>query len=717
MAIGDLNGDGRPDLVVANNDRNTVSILLGNGDGTYRAAVDYAVGSGPVWVAIGDLNGDGKPDLVVACLDNTFPVSLENAISVLLGNGDGTFRSAVKYQAGQGPTSVAIGDLNGDRKPDIVVTNLVTGRGPQLGNTVSVLLGNGDGTFKAAVDYAVGSRPNSVAIGDLNGDGKPDLVVANSSVEVGVHGNDVSVLLGNGDGTFRAAVNYPVGLAPWSVAIGDLNGDGKPDVVVANFGLGGGGIGDVSVLLGNGDGTLQAAVSHGAGSNPWSVAIGDMNGDGKPDIVVADLGDTVSVLLGSGDGTFEKNSYWVGGPLKSVAIGDLNGDGKLDIAVTDQGFGPFGGVAVLLNTPSQLAFAAAVSYAVGIRPQVVAIGDLNGDGKPDLIVGDAGGSSHGSGPGSVSVLLANGDGSFGAAVDYAVGAGGAGYIAIGDVNGDGKVDLVVATGGQNFGTGVNTSAIAVLLGNGDGTFQAAVTFPFASFPGWVGIRDLNGDGKPDLVVTTSEAPNVFVLLGNGDGTLQAPVSYRVGVSAGPVTVVDLDADRKLDLVVLNGDNTVSVLLGNGDGTFRPAVNYNVGPFAYAAAVGDLNGDGKPDLVVANNSGINAGGISVLLGNGDGTFQAAVTTRSPDGRVAIVDFNADGKPDIVILGTYLSVHLGNGDGTFKPPVSYSLGAAPWVAIGDLNGDGKLDLAVTRSQTGTELNDGPGTVEVLLNTMRR
>jgi hypothetical protein len=239
---------------------------------------------------------------------------------VLLGNGNGTFQTAVNYAAGFGPNSVAVGDFNGDGRADLAVTN-------QSGKNVSVLLGNGNGTFQAAVNYTVGIDPTSVAIGDFNGDGMTDLAVSNFA-------GNVSVLLGNGNGTFQTAVNYNVGIDPTSVAIADLNGDGKADLAVANANTG-----NVSVLLGNGDGTFQTAVNYTTGSGPWSVAIADVNGDGKPDLVTANYnGSNVSILFGNGNGTFQPPAnYPLGGGTGaiSVAVGDFNGDGRADLSVAN----------------------------------------------------------------------------------------------------------------------------------------------------------------------------------------------------------------------------------------------------------------------------------------------------------------------------------------------------------------------------------------------
>lgn len=317
VAVGDFNRDGKPDLAVANLGNNDVSILLGDGDGTFHPAVNYSLGSGspePAAVAVGDFNGDGKPDLVVSDAGN-------GNFSILLGNGNGTFQSPVSYSGGGG-YSLAVGDFNGDGKLDLVF----------VPGNVNVLLGNGDGTFQPALQYSAGTTPFSVAVGDFNRDGNLDLAVANFG------SNNVSVLLGRGDGTFEPATNYSTGSEPASVAVADFNHDGNLDLAVANLGDN-----NISVLLGNGDGTFRRAENYAAGSAPRWVAVGDLNGDSKLDLVVANNavhGGTasVSVLLGKGDGTFQSPvDYAAGAQPEAVAVGDFDSDGKLDVAVADMG--------------------------------------------------------------------------------------------------------------------------------------------------------------------------------------------------------------------------------------------------------------------------------------------------------------------------------------------------------------------------------------------
>ncbi len=328
----------------------------------FGTGIDYRAGSEPQSVAAADINGDGKQDLVVAHYFGPDNVSL------LLGNGDGTFQAARKFAVGANLQSVAIAELNGDGKLDLAVVG-----GTASSGNVAVLLGNGDGTFGAANNYVTGSDPRSVAIGDLNGDGKLDLAVANSSSA------NVSLLLGSGDGTFGAANNYVTGSDPRSVAIGDLNGDGKLDLAVANSSSG-----NVSLLLGNGDGTFQTASNFAAGAGSFSVATADLNRDGKLDLAIANVSDaTVSVLIGNGNGTFQAASnLGVGISPQSVVIADINGDGRLDLAVLNQGSNSVS----VLNGNGDGTFQSAGSVTVGGMATSAVVGDFNGNGGLDLAV-------------------------------------------------------------------------------------------------------------------------------------------------------------------------------------------------------------------------------------------------------------------------------------------------------------------------------------------
>jgi flagellin-like hook-associated protein FlgL len=314
VTLGDLNGDGVLDMITADQSSSTVSIMLGNGDGTFKARTTVQTGSSPSSITLGDLNGDGVLDIITAD-------SGSSTASIMLGTGDGTFKARTSVQTGSSPQSVTLGDLNGDGVLDITTADA-------LGNTASIILGNGDGTFKARTTVQTGSNPFSITLGDLNGDGIHDIITAD------LNSSTASIRLGNGDGTFKARTSVPAGSLPISVTLGDLNGDGILDIITADFSSS-----TASILLGNGDGTFKARTTVQTGSNPYSVTVGDLNGDGILDIISADSGSsTASIMLGKGDGTFKvKTTVQTGTDPRAVTLGDLNGDGVLDIVTADAG--------------------------------------------------------------------------------------------------------------------------------------------------------------------------------------------------------------------------------------------------------------------------------------------------------------------------------------------------------------------------------------------
>ena len=323
VVTADFNGDGIPDLALTNYVGYSLTILLGNGDGTFKvlpytaAPTNFLLNAS---IAVGDFNGDGIPDLIVGD-DEIY------SATVLLGKGDGTFTQGETIQTGDFGASVAVADFNGDGKLDLAITNDYFNGGVTNNNTVSILLGNGDGSFQAEENLPTGKQPLSVVVGDFNGDGKLDLAVANFL------SNDVTILLGYGDGTFTNAPSVATGSGPSSIAVGDFNGDGKTDLAVANSKSN-----TVSVRMGNGDGTFTAAASPKTGVNPDSIAVGDFNGDSKPDLAVTNsTSNTVTILTGNGNGTFTVSaSPATGASPVSIAIGDFNGDGKQDLAVANE---------------------------------------------------------------------------------------------------------------------------------------------------------------------------------------------------------------------------------------------------------------------------------------------------------------------------------------------------------------------------------------------
>jgi len=733
VAVGDFNGDGKPDLVIADFAGSTADVLLGNGDGTFQNPKVYSSGGESDFVVVGDFNGDGKLDLAVA--DYSY-----STVSILLGNGDGTFQSRKPYVVGALPDSVAVGDFNRDGKLDLVVAN--------DNGTVSVLLGNGDGTFQNQKVYTVGAHPGSVAVGDFNGDGALDLVVTNSG------SNTVGILLGNGDGTFQSQSTYATEAAPISVAVADLNGDGNPDLAVANAD------GTMSIFLGNGDGAFfQSPETYVWGSALFptavaSIVVSDFNSDGKPDLVVTDgaSSNTVVLFLGNGDGTFEPpESYQtVGFPL-SAAVGDFNGDGEPDLAAGS----PQGLVSVLLDqveliTTSQLtgvSLSGTGIHEVDARYS----GNANyGPSNSDAIALSAGHATATKTSLSASSnaiiyrqqvtltatvtaggsLVSLGTVSFcDATATYCAGAALLGTAQL-TASGTASVTLALGIGVHSInavfiGTDVAVSSVsspqtvtvtgkypakATLTADrttpGVYTFMATVigTGDDAAGPtGNVSFFDTTGNALLGAVALEPSTPAQSFI---------TETPYAPG-STYSVAVADFNGDGKPDLVVTNtGGYTLTILLGNGDGTFQNPVSYATGWEPWSVATGDFNHDGKIDLVVVNSGDKTT---SVLLGNGDGTFQSQTTyaTGLDPSSVVVGDFNRDGKPDLVVVNrgdSTIGVFLGNGNGTFQSQKTYAVPGAFSVAVGDFNGDGNADLVLANyDRVSILLNNGDGTFQ--------
>ena len=663
---------------------------------------DLPVAPGAFSLTSGDFNGDGVTDLASVS-------QVGNAVSVVLGNVNGGFNAPVSYPTGTAPTAVASGDFNGDGVLDLAVTNSncayqTTGMADTVlvcdAGSVSILLGNGDGSFQPALDSPTGKEPSALTAADFNADGKLDLAVGNLD-------GSTSVLLGQGDGSFQPQVVYKMSGAQKGLIAGDFNGDHKIDLVVSG----------PTTLLGNGDGTFQAPITYAgsAGVTAGALAAADFNLDGKLDLFQGG-----ALFFGNGDGTFVLHATLnaVGndssGTNGGAAAADLDGDGKPDLVIAAGN-----GIAVLLGKGDG-SFQAALAYSASTAADVV-LTDLNGDGRLDLAIAESGCqpfSCSGANLGSLSLLLGAGDGSFAGGTNYAFTPGyGPTQVVSADFNGDGKPDFAAEV---NFVPVTATTPLNVYLGNGDGTVHALIPSVIPQNTGYIAAADLNADGKADIATvyvncnagsTVCQPGNLVILIGNGDGTFQSPVTYTVGLKPEDLTIGDFNGDGKGDVATANfASNTISILLNNGNGTFQTHVDLATGIQPERIISGDFNADGKLDLVT-----VTQGGVSLHLGNGDGTFrphQDSAVTPFEVFSLATGDFNGDGKLDLAVIsptGAQVFVLLGNRDGTFKTPIPTAATGA-FLTAGDFNGDGKADLFVTSEFGGGSqvlLSNGDGT----------
>ncbi len=631
-------------LIVSPNSSGGIDAAVFSPQMSLISVSSYAVSA--QWLALADLNGDGNPD-IVSITSGTERSS--GQLTILLGKGGSSFQSPTAYSIAPtlvGLSSFAIGDLNGDHKLDIAVGT--AGLGGSSDTTIATFLGNGDGTFQPGPSTALTGLPVAVAAADLNGDGKLDLVVTLNG-NVFSLGHDIAVALGNGDGTF-ATPSYILA-AGNSIAIGDMNADGIPDIVTTG-----------TILFGDGTGSFPKRQDYNdpqvfSVTAPGSVILTDFNADGRLDVVIAGgtpalltglAGSTITVLFGQADGTYF-------GPAISIAPGlavpntfltdiheaDFDGDGIPDLA-----YGGLSGIGAMLGKGDGTFVS---SFAPASAPGwYLATGDFNRDGNQDIVALFPYPETQ---SGALTFFAGKGDGTFQPPLTTSLPPGSAG-LAGGDFNGDGKLDVAVLFSTQSQGP---TDEVIIYLGNGDGSFSQSESYPTGTAANWMLAGDLNNDGTPDLVITNAgsqtQIGNVSTLLGKGDGTFAAGTQLSLAVRnaegyPGSMTLADFNQDGKLDLALTTNPG-FAILLGKGDGTFQAPLANSLPAASIAAA--DLTGDGIPDLWVTTEEGFTncPAGLCYLLGNGDGSFQFPVSVNAPAGpALLITDANRDGRADLV-----------------------------------------------------------------------
>ena len=598
-AVGDFTGDGLQDVLVADSDVGTtgnLAVLPGHGDGTLGAPIGATPYTGSADFVVGDLNADGKDDLV------SVNAATFDGIIVFLSRGDGDF-STRAISSGSFPNDLATGDFNGDGTLDLSM------RLVNAGSTtpVVVLLNSGDGASFVQKQVAVPGQNVQVAVGDLNGDGRSDLVATIS------YPAQLLVYLGQPDGSFTpgGGAGPEAGLInPMNPSAARLGGTGGDDIVLHD-GL------DLVTLLNNGDGTFRPVRRRLGLFGAKTFA--DFNGDGRTDMIMGAI-----LFLGNGDGTFVQ---WLVSPaeecVNALAAADFDGDGRLDVASS---------------------WSCVTEPPASFRTGGVQIHAGRGDGSFD--------------PPRPAVNLGDSD---------------ATALATGDFDGDGRADVAVVS--------FQRSNVAVALGTGLGSFGSPMTYSTGAGPRAVVAGDFNGDGIDDLAVADATASTVSVLLSLGSEMAEA-VDYPVGEGPRALAIGDFDEDGRADIATANTtSDTISILSGRGDGTFAAAVSRPAPGAPRAIATGDLDRDGRDDIAVVNQG---TDELTIFLSDGDVVFRPRPLGRHFS--VAIADVDADGAPDVIADGCVLP---GDGRGGFRSPVDYYAGSGNLV-VGQFDGGPGLDL---------------------------
>ncbi|MCI0635581.1 MAG: VCBS repeat-containing protein, partial [Actinobacteria bacterium] len=677
LRSGDIDGDGDTDLIVGGRTtaatHSTVIVLANRGGRVFEVYGEVRVGANLVSLAAGDLDGDGDVDIATAHGET---------LSVLLNDGGGGFGAATTIDAPEATRFIVTADVNGDGIADLITAN-------DGANSVSVLGGAPGGTLTHIGDFPVAGTPIVVTTGDLDGDSDLDLAV------LGRRSRSVSVLLNAGDGTFAPEVSYRIASGiPADAVTGDFDGDGSPDIAATTSE-------GYSVLLNDGRAGFAGAVNYPGAAG--SMRSGDLDGDGDVDLAITVLPNLVSVKVNDGTGRFGVflDSSSPGFP-SSMVLDDFDADGRLDAAVAA------GDIAVLWNSDGKVFFVTIEVHHIegceragqGCQPHVGGVADVDGDGDIDAI-------GLNTNPGSFTHLINDGSGNMEQRPPHTF--GGEEHLAmrIGDLDGDGDPDVVTVE--------VLEHDAWVLLYRGNGVYEKPVRYPVApgGAPIDVALGDLDGDGDLDIVTANQGSNNVTVLFNRGPGTFDREGLDHLRVGSRPLGVItaDLDGDGDVDIAAANaGSSQVSVLLNEGARSFAPARHYRLTGNPHHLAHGDFNHDGRTDLVTANDS---TSSCTVLFNRGDGTFPDAADYaigRAPYS-LAVVDFDVDGIEDLVTANAdtgSVSVFRGRGtgvagDGTFDAPVHIEIGrgtALRFAYPADFDRDGDPDL-VTMNRLGRSM----------------
>ncbi|HLJ44398.1 MAG TPA: FG-GAP-like repeat-containing protein, partial [Bryobacteraceae bacterium] len=688
--LADFNNDGTPDTVALTGSGLTITLFKPGGtlSVTRYAIPNLATSS----IVTADFNGDQKLDLAVIQAGNT-----SASISVLLGNGDGTFGLLKPLPAvSQFPTNLVAADLNGDGITDLAVTLLsFTGSG---NGSVGVFLGKGDGTFAAPTMYTVGQGVVSIVAADVNNDGHLDLIALDGRRDIV---NSVWTLIGRGDGTFQTSLSALTGTGAATLSYADINHDGNVDLLIADTSASA-----MAVMLGKGDGTYGSPVEYLATAQVASLTPGALDDGGTFVLMIDNIAPVVSAIIIASDGTVQSPVLQrIGVAPSSIAAGDLNGDGKPDLVITDSGS------AKILVEPGMGggAFGPVVSYTVGANPGPLVLADMNGDGKLDAVTADANG---------LEVLPGKGDGTF-LPVKTTSASSSLTSLVTADFNGDGKPDIAAADG--------TSGGVLIFLGKGDGTFLPPSSILLGSNVTALSLSsgDFNGDHKPDLIASFKPANitqpgGLAVLLGNGNGSFQPPSTITLPGSIiqplAPLAIADFNKDGKLDIVTVSqgsSGNQFLVFPGKGDGTFQTPYSQRTATSPPSISVADMDGDGNLDVLLGDCCALAEGVI--VPGNGDGSFRAEIGAPSgPNPRAAaIADFNADGKPDVALIGQVTGEGPGAGQpfGTLAialnvltpPGAATSTTVAPVSATFSPNAQ-TVSVSATVTSGGTPLNGG-------------